>query len=225
MKQDKLSTGNSDLDALLGGGLERRVITQIYGEPASGKSTFCLMAAVECLKRGKSVIFIDTEGFSVDRFSQIAGEQAEELARHLYLFEPVDFDQQGLMIAESEDLLRAGREHPVDLIVMDSATALYRTDPEIGKDALRRLSHYMVKLLGLAKKYDVPALITNQIYMDVDRNRVAGLGGTALAHISKVIISLEKTDSVRRAVLQKHRWRPEGLSFDFVLTEEGIEKV
>ncbi|MDN7026133.1 DNA repair and recombination protein RadB [Methanoculleus sp. FWC-SCC1] len=225
MKPEKPGTGSPELDALLGGGLERRVITQIYGEPASGKSTLCLMAAVECLKAGKSVVFIDTEGFSVDRFSQIAGEQAEELAEHLYLFEPVDFEQQGLMIAESEGLLRAGREYPVDLIVMDSATALYRTEFEAGKEAVRKLSHYMVKLLGLAKKYDVPVLITNQIYMDIDRSRVMGLGGTALAHISKAIVRLEKTDSVRRAVLQKHRWRPEGLSFEFVLTEDGIKGV
>jgi len=66
---------------------------------------------------------------------------------------------------------------------------------------VRTLSHQMVKLLGLAKKYDIPALITNQIYMDVERDRVAGLGGTALEHISKTIIRLEKRDSVRRRCL------------------------
>ncbi len=202
------------------------MITQFYGEPASGKSTLCLMAAAECLRAGRSVIYIDTEGFSVERFSQVAGEDgAEELAQHLYLFEPVDFEQQGLMIAESEELFRANREHPVDLLIMDSATALYRTELETGKETMRRLSHYMVKLLGLAKKYDIPVLITNQIYVDIDRKKISGLGGTALEHISKAIVSFERLDGTRRAVLRKHRSRPEGLSFKFELTKNGISRI
>ena len=76
MKPDRVSTGNPALDDLLGGGLERRTITQIYGEPASGKSTLCLMAAVATLRAGGSVIYIDTEGFSVERFTQVAAGHA-----------------------------------------------------------------------------------------------------------------------------------------------------
>ncbi|MDD4566873.1 Recombinase A [Methanoculleus chikugoensis] len=224
MKTDRVGTGSQGLDDLLGGGLERRAITQIYGEPASGKSTLCLMAAVACLRAGNSVVYIDTEGFSVERFTQITGENAGALADRLYLFEPLDFAQQGTMIADSEGLLKNGHA-PVGLLVMDSATALYRTELDLGREAIRKLSHHMIKLLGLAKKYDIPVLITNQIYMDVERERVAGLGGTALEHLSKAIIRLEKKDSVRRAMLRKHRSRPEGLSFDFVITEDGIRTV
>ncbi|MFA7197922.1 MAG: DNA repair and recombination protein RadB [Methanoculleus sp.] len=225
MKPERVSTGSLPLDDLLGGGLERRTITQIYGEPASGKSTLCLMAVVASLRAGNSVVYIDTEGFSVERFKQIAGENAGQLANRLYLFEPIDFAQQGTMIADAEGLLRKSDGAPVDLLVMDSATALYRTELDLGREAVRKLSHHMIRLLGLAKKYDIPVLITNQIYMDVERDRVAGLGGTALEHISKAIIRLEKKDSVRRAMLRKHRSRPEGLSFDFVITEDGIRTV
>jgi len=225
MKPDRVSTGSRPLDDLLGGGLERRTITQIYGEPASGKSTFCLMAAVASLRAGNSVIYIDTEGFSVERFAQVAGGHAAEFADRLYLFEPIDFAQQGAMIADTEGLLRKKNGAPVDLLVMDSMTALYRTELDLGREAVRRLSHHVIKLLGLAKKYDIPVLITNQIYVDVERDRVSGLGGTALEHISKAIVRLEKRDSVRRAMLRKHRSRPEGISFDFVITEDGIRAV
>ncbi|HNT06656.1 MAG TPA: DNA repair and recombination protein RadB [Methanoculleus sp.] len=225
MKPDRVSTGSRPLDDLLGGGLERRTITQIYGEPASGKSTFCLMAAVASLRAGNSVIYIDTEGFSVERFAQVAGGHAAEFADRLYLFEPIDFAQQGAMIADTETLLRKKDGAPVDLLVMDSMTALYRTELDLGREAVRRLSHHVIKLLGLAKKYDIPVLITNQIYVDVERDRVSGLGGTALEHISKAIVRLEKRDSVRRAMLRKHRSRPEGISFDFVITEDGIRAV
>jgi DNA repair protein RadB len=158
----------------------------------------------------------------VERFSQIAGGDAGELAERLYLFEPLDFTQQGAMIADTEALLKKAGKAPVDLVVMDSATALYRMELDLGREALRKLSHHMIKLLGLARKYEIPVLITNQIYMDVERDRVAGLGGTALEHLSKAIVRLERRDSVRRAVLLKHRSRPEGLSFDFAITGEGI---
>ncbi|MCK9298543.1 DNA repair and recombination protein RadB [Methanoculleus sp. YWC-01] len=225
MKPDRVSTGSQPLDDLLGGGLERRTVTQIYGEPASGKSTFCLMAAVSSLQDGNSVVYIDTEGFSVERFSQLAGENAGAFAERLYLFEPLDFAQQGVMIADAEGLLKKNGQAPVGLLVMDSATALYRTELDLGREALRKLSHHMIKLLGLAKKYDIPVLITNQIFMDIERDRVSGLGGTALEHLSKAIIRLEKKDGVRRAMLRKHRSRPEGISFDFVITENGIRTV
>ncbi len=225
MRQDRVSTGSPALDDLLGGGLERRAITQIYGEPASGKSALCLLAVVAALRAGNSVVYIDTEGFSVERFVQIAGENAEDLADRLYLFEPLDFTQQGAMIADAEGLLRREGAAPVDLLVVDSVTALYRTELGLGRETVRTLSHQMIRLLGLAKKYDLPALITNQIYVDVERDRISGLGGMALEHISKAIVRLEKKDSIRRAVLVKHRSRPEGISFDFVITEDGIRAV
>ncbi|MEG3056397.1 MAG: DNA repair and recombination protein RadB [Methanoculleus sp.] len=225
MKSDRVSTGSPALDDLLGGGLERRAITQIYGEPASGKSALCLLAVVTALRAGNSVVYIDTEGFSVERFAQIAGERAESLADRLYLFEPLDFTQQGAMIADAEGLLRRNGTAPVGLLVVDSVTALYRTESSLGRETVRTLSHQMVKLLGLAKKYDLPALITNQIYVDVERDRISGLGGTALEHISKAIIRLERKNSIRRAVLVKHRSRPEGISFDFVITQDGIRAV
>jgi DNA repair protein RadB len=82
----------------------------------------------------------------------------------------------------------------------------------------------MIHLLGYAKRYEIPVIITNQVYMDPVRNTFSGLGGTALEHISKVIVRLEKTDTpgIRRARLVKHRSRPEGASFEYAITEDGI---
>ncbi|MDD1658888.1 MAG: DNA repair and recombination protein RadB, partial [Methanomicrobiales archaeon] len=216
---ERVSTGVPALDALLGGGMERRSITQLYGEPACGKSTLTIIAAVERLRAGESVIYLDTEGFSVERFRQVAGERAEDLARNLFLFEPLDFEQQGLMIAESERLLQKGG---VGLMVLDSATALYRTELTSGKEAQRKLARQMIYLLGLAKRFNIPVLVTNQVYMDVNRNVATGLGGTTMAHISKAIVRLEGSEGIRRAILEKHRSRPQGGSFSFEMTGDGV---
>jgi DNA repair protein RadB len=219
MDSERVSTGVPALDALLGGGMERRSITQLYGEPACGKSTLTIIAAVERLRAGESVIYLDTEGFSVERFRQVAGERAEDLARNLILFEPLDFEQQGLMIAESERLLQKGG---VGLMVLDSATALYRTELTSGKEAQRKLARQMIYLLGLAKRFNIPVLVTNQVYMDVNRNVATGLGGTTMAHISKAIVRLEGSEGIRRAILEKHRSRPQGGSFSFEMTGDGV---
>lgn len=221
MKTEKQTSGNAALDTLLGGGLEVRTITQFYGEPASGKSTLCTIAAVASLRAGLSVVYIDSEGFSIERFRQVAGEDTEKIADRLFLFEPIDFEHQGSMILEAEKVLKA---HKTGLLIMDSATALYRTDLEKGRDAMQALTRQMLHLLGYAKRYGIPIIITNQVYIDTTRNTYAGLGGTALEHLSKVIVRLEKTDAqgVRRARLVKHRSQPEGASFEYEITGDGI---
>jgi DNA repair protein RadB len=221
MKTDRRNSGNATLDQLLGGGLEVRTITQFYGEPASGKSTLCMIAAVSCLRAGHPVVFIDSEGFSIERFRQIAGTDTEKIAERLFLFEPIDFEHQGAMIVEAEKVLKTQKP---GLLIMDSATALYRTDLEKGRDSIQMLTKQMIQLLGFSKRYEMPVIITNQVYMDTLKNTYFGLGGTALEHLSKVIIRLEKTDipGFRRARLVKHRSQPEGAYFDFELVEDGI---
>jgi DNA repair protein RadB len=180
-----------------------------------------MIAAITCLREGHTVVFIDSEGFSIERFRQIAGTDTELIADRLFLFEPIDFEHQGIMIAEAEKVLKTQKPR---LMVMDSATALYRTDLEKGRDSIQMLTRQMIQLLGYAKRYEMPVIITNQVYMDTLKNTYFGLGGTALEHISKVIIRLEKMDSpgLRRARLVKHRSQPEGASFDFEITGDGI---
>jgi DNA repair protein RadB len=217
----RLSTGCSPLDRLLGGGLERGAITQVYGEPGSGKSSLILLPVVAALKAGKGVIFFDIEGFSVERFRQIAGKDAESLAENLYMYEPFDFDQQGSMIKESEQLLKKGG---IALYVLDSATALYRTELGQTREAQRRLASQMMYLLGLSRRYRIPILITNQVYIDPESGEFRPLGGPVLQHLSKTILWIERKDRLRRLILIKHRSLPEGGFFDFQITEPGIEE-
>ena len=220
-ESERLPTGSVDLDRLIGGGYEPRVVTQLYGEAATGKSSLCVLATVQALRTGRAVVYLDTEGFSTERFRQIAGDEAESLVERLFLFEPLDLAEQATMIANADSILRS---RPAALIVLDSATALYRQeDLEDSNEAMRRLTRQMLHLLGLARRHDIPVLVTNQVYMDPGRNRIVGLGGTALEHISKVIVRLEKIDGGRRAILAKHRSQPEGAKFEFEITGIGIQ--
>ena len=87
---------------------------------------------------------------------------------------------------------------------------------------MQNLSRQMVHLLGYAKRYEIPVVITNQVYMDVQKNTFVGLGGTALAHISKAIIRIDLLNRHRKATLEKHRSIAPGRCFEFDIVETGI---
>ena len=218
----RLPTGSGVLDNLLGGGFETGTITQIFGEPASGKTNICLQLAINTIRSGKKVIYIDTEGFSVERFRQIAGEETEKLAKEMMIFTAYSFEDQYSAVKESEKLAK----HDVGLIILDSATAFYRVELE-SRDSMmlkRELANQVTILLGLARKYGLAVVITNQIYMDVDKEELRAVGGNMLEHISKAIVQLSRTGvGTRMAVIRKHRSMAEGLSAEFKITANGVE--
>jgi DNA repair protein RadB len=220
----KYAMGCENLDELLGGGFESGTVTQLYGEGGSGKTNICLQLSIECVKGGKKVVYIDTEGISAERFKQIAGKDAEKISRDIIIYEPMSFEQQYVTIKEIGSLMEGNQ--CIGLIIMDSATLFYRyelADEERSILLRRELANQIANLLALARRYDVAVVITNQIYTDIEMDELRPVGGSMLDHLSKVIIKLEKMDDGRRrAVIKKHRSMPEGKTCMFVLTNEGV---
>lgn len=220
--KEQLPSNCKPLDELLGGGFESGVVTQIFGEAGSGKTNICLQLAIECVKKGKKAIFIDTEGLSADRFKQIAGENARTIAQDIIIFEPHSFEEQYSAVRETEKISTEN----VGVIVVDSATAYYRfelDDEDSSIRTRRELSNQIGFLHSLARKRDIVVVITNQVYSDIKSNSLRPIGGSGLEHISKTIIQLEKTGAgIRRAKIWKHRSRPEGATCEFTITADGV---
>lgn len=62
-KKVRLSSGVKEMDALLGGGIDRGTTTLLLGPAGTGKSSFCVLAAVAAAERGeKSIFFMFDEG-------------------------------------------------------------------------------------------------------------------------------------------------------------------
>lgn len=184
----------------------------------------CLQTAVECSKTGKKVIYIDTEGLSLDRFSQIAGEKSKEIAQNILIYEPMSFDEQYTAVCEIEKILNEN----IGLIVVDSATSFYRfelDDEDTGIQSRRELANQIGFLQGLARKAGIAVLITNQIFSDIENSgNVRPIGGRAIEHISKTILKLERVGTGERsAKIIKHRCRPEGDLRYFTITAEGLK--
>jgi DNA repair protein RadB len=205
------------------GGAERGAITNFYGPPGSGKTGLCLLAAIECIKNRGKVVYIDTEGgLSQERISQISGGRHKDILKSIILMEPQDFAEQGRMI-------KSLKESVPDMIILDSAVNLYRlecADPakeaiELNKD----LSVQLSILSSIARKGDIPVILTSHIYKNHDTGENCVIGGDAIKFWSKAMILVEKTGkmSERKATIEKHRSLQEGASAKFMIVNEGIK--
>lgn len=212
------------IDSLLGGGIEKGSITQFYGPPGSGKTNITLKMLVQCAKNGKKAVFIDTEGgLSIERMKQIAGDEFEELAGNIIVFEPTTFEEQYESIKKIEYSLKSGEED-IDLIILDSAVALYRLKEGGQTEINRELGKQMGLLSMISRTYDIAVVVTNHIYSVFDEEGVIEpVGGTILKYWSKIIIELVKDENGQRfAVLKRHRSKPDGLKVKFEIINRGL---
>lgn len=218
---NRVSTGCSSLDALLGGGLDYGTITQFYGPPASGKTNIAIHTAVSVAAAGGTALYIDTEGLSLDRFGQLADAHGNDtLTDRVVISEAHDFEEQRRAVKNATELAP-----DAELIVLDSATGFYRLErSDENGEALRAIARQFTSLLGLARKHHLAVLATNQVYTDPETDRAKPLGGFTLAHWTGVIVGLERfRGGNRRATLEKHQSKPTGESARFRITQTGIE--
>lgn len=245
---NKISAGSHDLNKWLFGGYDKDIITTIYGPAGSGKTNFCILACVSQAKKGNKVVFIDTEGgFSIERFRQISGdtkEQDEKYLENILILKPTSFEEQWTAFGRLLKELKTDKASKINLIIVDGMTMLYRLElAEARKEKSREsyqkiyetnsiLARQMRLLAEIARKKNIPVLITNQVYSeflseeDIKNGRekqVSMVGGDILKYWSKCIIELKNDRGKRQAILRKHRSLPEKqLSFEII--EEGIRK-
>ena len=234
-KDEKISTGSFDLNKWLFGGYEKDVITMIAGPPGSGKTNFTILASCSQAKKGNKVIFIDTEGgFSVERIKQIVPDGFTEVLKNILVLSPTDFDEQKKSFSQLLEKLK--KEH-VSLIVVDGMATLYRLGfgeiserEENIKELNWKMAEQMRTLSEIARKQNIPIIITNQVYSGFlseeelkkgIKKQVNLVGGDLLKYWSKCIIELKNDGRKRKAVLLKHRSLPQK-EFIFEIKNEGI---
>ncbi len=222
-KNSKIPLGCS-IDTVIGGGVEKGCITQFYGPPGSGKTNIALKLLIQCAKNGKKAVFIDTEGgLSIERMKQIAGGDLDTFAGNIIVFEPTTFQEQDEALKRVENSLKSG-EDKIDLIILDSAVALYRLKEGGQTEINRELGKQMGLLSRLARKYNIAVVITNHIYSIFDEEGVIEpIGGTILKYWSKIIIELTKNERGERfAILKRHKSLPEGDKMKFEIIDRGL---
>lgn len=222
-----ITTGSKQLDTLLAGGIETGSITEIFGEFRTGKSQICHTLAVTCQLpfdmgggEGKC-LFIDTEGtfrsapspFPVGgsankrtrpvRLLAVAnryGLSGEEVLDNVAYARAYNSDHQLQLLNQAAQMMTETR---FSLLVVDSATSLYRTD-FMGRGELSsrqtHLAKFMRTLQRLADEFGIAVVITNQVVAQVDGGPSAmfnpdpkkPIGGNIIAHASTTRLSLKK---------------------------------
>lgn len=219
---DKVPFGCDSLDELLEGGVEAGSVSLIYGEAGTGKTNLCLVLARNIARQGKKVVYLDTEGLSLERYRQICGKEFETALKSTLIFEAHSFDDQEKMVDKAIKLAEGNVD--VGMIVVDSISMYYRLTSREDKGERKSLTSQSLKLLSVARGRVIPVLLTSQVYTDVEHGTFEPLGGHSLLHNAKTLLKLEKVSTGRRrAVLMKHRHIEEGKSAEFRLVRDGIE--
>lgn len=203
-----LTTGCKELDNLLGGGVETGSLTELFGEFRTGKTQICHTLCVTCqlpLEQGGAegkALYIDTEGtFRPQRLVSIAakfGLNPTEVLDNVAYARAYNSDHQMKLLIQVSAMMAETR---YGLIVVDSATALYRTDYS-GRGELSarqmHLARFLRQLQRIADEYGCAVVMTNQVCAKVDGGAMFAadpktpIGGNIMAHASTTRLSLRK---------------------------------
>jgi len=204
-----ITTGSTQLDTLLGGGIETGAITELFGEFRTGKSQICHTLAVTCQLptamgggEGKC-LYIDTEGtFRPVRLLSVAeryGLNGEEVLDNVAYARAYNSDHQNTLLIQASAMMSQSR---FSLLIVDSCTNLYRTDFSGRGELAARQNHlgkFLRILTRLADEFGVAVVITNQVMSSPDAgaamyggNDKKPVGGNILAHASTTRLQLKK---------------------------------
>ncbi|CAD7083961.1 unnamed protein product [Hermetia illucens] len=204
----QLTTGSKEFDKLLGGGIETGSITEIFGEFRTGKTQLCHTLAVTCQLpvsqsggEGKC-LYIDTEGtFRPERLLAVADRfklSGQDVLDNVAYARAYNTDHQTQLLIQASAMMTESR---YALLIVDSATALYRTD-YTGRGELQarqaHLGRFLRMLLRLADEFGVAVVITNQVVAQVDGASMFAadpkkpIGGNIIAHASTTRLYLRK---------------------------------
>nr|WP_292459706.1 DNA repair and recombination protein RadB [Methanothermococcus sp.] len=220
MSISKLISSDTMLNEILKGNIERKTITQIYGPPGVGKTNIGIISAINFIRKGFKVVYVDTEGgLSIERIKQISGNDIENILDNLIIYEPESFEEQSAILEKLFFIDNLG------LVVVDGISSLYRLELSDNVNENTRLNRILGKqiltLLKIAKKKNVAVLITNQI--SDTSNGFKATGGKLLEYWSKTIIRMEKLDKSRELILEKHRYSEEGERVRYKIVKKGVD--
>lgn len=210
--QEPVSTGSPALDDILGGGWEPETICLTYGMSGSGKTQIAFNTMSNAASDGKNVVYLMTEiqSRSISERLESLAESTDALD-NIYIYQVDDVDEQyDAYGAIEEDL------DDVDLIVIDSLTAQFRTEERFeGRASLGERSAVMgqhLRRIGeLSRFFTAPVLATGQVYESPDRfePEPKPWGGEKMMHFISYFLYMARKGEVFEASLRNHAGIPE----------------
>jgi DNA repair protein RadA/Sms len=177
----RMSTGISELDRVLGGGLVLGSVALVGGEPGIGKSTLMMQAAIGAASQGKRVLYATSEE---------SAYQCKLRAERLLHCEQVgECGLSTLFVLAGTDLAQITKqvlEIKPDFLVVDSIQMVYRSDMESAPGSVSQIRRCCLELVYLARQLQLPIMIVGHVTKD---GQLAG--PRVLEHLVDVVLNFE----------------------------------
>lgn len=209
-KAERLSTGISEFDRVLGGGIVRGSVVLIGGAPGAGKSTVLLQALANTAENSIPVLYVSGEE---------SPRQIAERAHRLHL--PVTKIK---MLAETAveaicDILDT--EKP-QIVVIDSIQVVHTHTSDSAPGSISQVRESASYLTQYAKKKHTAIFMVGHVTKDQSL-----AGPMTLSHIVDAQVVLSSTDDARFRILRadKNRFGSVGELGFFAMTNTGLKEV
>ncbi len=222
---NKIKTGISEFDRVLGGGIVPGSLILIGGEPGIGKSTLMLQINQSAPSTSAEALGALTkkETAKSEGILYVSGEESANQIKTRA--DRLKINAQNLkFIAETniEKILSAIEELKSDLIIIDSIQTIYSSEVEAGIGGVNQIRACAAKLLQTAKENNTAIIITGHITKD-------GLlaGPKTLEHLVDTVIYLEqpKNSDFRLLRAVKNRFGSINEVGLFEMTGSGFKEI
>lgn len=206
----RLSTGLSEFDRVLGGGVVLGSVVLIGGAPGAGKSTLLLQVIAHLASTGVSVLYVSGE----ESLQQIA-----ERAHRLQL------QTAGIkLLAETsvQSICDSVGQEQLQILVIDSIQVMYTTSSESAPGSVAQVRESASYLTQYAKRHNLAIFMVGHVTKDQSL-----AGPMTLSHIVDAQVVLSTTDDARFRVLRadKNRFGSVGELGFFAMENSGLKEV
>ena len=207
-ENSRVSTGFSELDRVLGGGLVKGSLILLGGEPGIGKSTLALQVL---LKMGEKKTLYASGEESAKQL-KLRAERLSGDASNLYI----------LAETSLERILDSVTEIQPEIVVVDSIQTIGTEAIEASIGSLSQVRECAARILQYAKEKNVPFIIVGHI------NKEGSLAGPkVLEHIVDTVLQFEGDQHYVYRILraQKNRFGSTSELGIFQMQQDGLREV
>lgn len=207
----RVSTGLSELDRVLGGGITLGSVVLISGDPGSGKTTL-LTKVAEVMSQTMSTLYVTAE----ESLSQWAKRGIERLK--------LNFNEDNFLLSDTdsiEDIVDQCLTNNVRFLIADSIQAFESNQVEGTAGGVTQVKTCAKILNRLCKQHGITLILVGQV------NKNSQMAGPqTLKHIIDTAIHIEVNDaSVRILRADKNRFGDTEQVGIFQMTEKGMFSV